>query len=370
MSSIVDQLGERRTGVLKEAERIAQAGVDARRDLSADEQTKFDQLIDDARAMQDRIVQLRAGSDERFALQRSFEAATGKPVPAGGSGGGSSYTLSESNLRQIFEALAEGRTTTVREEQRALVTTSVYGSPGAWGSVAANGALSLRAFAGIPDRPLTGMSALHPSVTLPTGAAGVGEGTAGTEITGVALSTLTVARYHGWSQVSPAVSGFDDVAALAAAQGIHIARSLTSVDVTAIDAQAGTPVVYASATFEASLRSAVLQVAATANVDPSETVIYGQPAALAVATSFQPTSGGDRGSFAERIYGARMFPILSGTANRITVFSPAAFVCFQSPMNGGTFIDPQTGNTTFATWMHSTVSGAAIVGAAKALATV
>jgi len=370
-ASIADQLLERRAEVVAEARRIAETASVHSRDLSAGEQERFDSLMGEADTLAERAEAIKEGENRADVLDASFRAAGIDPTRRDGGRGVpvARYGLSDESLRAHWEALSGGTTAATREEFRALVTTSTMGVASSWGSKPAQGAVSLREFAGISVKSLDGLSAQHPSVTLPAGAAGVNESTAHTEITGVASNTLTASRFGAWSDVSAAVKTFDDLEALSAAHRVHVVRSLTLADVGTIETAAGSATAYSSTTFEQDLREALFTAAEAANVLPSDLVVFGRPAALAVATGYSPTSGEDRGSVVERIHGARVYPTANASADQLTFFVPGAFVAFESPTGAATTIEPSTGATRFGQWLHSTAAGPAVVGAAAAVAT-
>ena len=373
--SIAERLLERRAEVVAEAKALAETASVHNRDLSSGEQAKFDQLAAEADKLAERAKAIRQGENDAADLEASFRSRTGQEpqrgtgMPGGAEATGARYGVSDASLTRHWEAVSRGETASAREEFRALVTTSGMGVAASWGSKPAGGAVSLREFAGITVRPLDGLSAQHPSVTLPAGAAGVNESTAHTEFDAVTSNSLTAARFGAWSDVSAAVKAFDDLGALAAAHAVHISRSLTLADAGTIETAAGSATAYSASTFEQDLREAIFTAAEAASVDPGMLVVFGRPAALAVATGYSPTNGADRGSVVERIHGARVYPTLGATASQLTIFVPSAFIAFETPVGSATTIEPSTGATRFGSWLHSTAAGPAVVGAAAAIAT-
>lgn len=369
----IEELHEQRREILAEAERAGSeylsAGQDAEfRDISS-------QLQDLENGNDERGVVGIRQYDERIAELSPDQSplTPGAQVVRGMSGTGEAperplYGLGEGNLRSVWEAVSRGRVVSVREE-RAAVTSAQFGAPGAWGTVAAAPAVSLRAFSGIPNRNLDGMTAQVPSLTLPAGAAGATETAANTEVTGVADVSLATSRYGAWTQVSAAVRTFDDLRALNSAQSVHIARSLNLTDIARIDSDAGTATTFNASTLDKDLRTAILTVAAAAGVGPADVVVYGQPAALALASSWAPTNAQDRASYLVEVFGAKVYSTLQAAANKLTVFVPTAYVCFQTGIDAATTIDPTDGSMRFGQWLHSTPVAPAIVGAAKSVAT-
>ena len=80
MSSIADQLMERRAALLKQAEAVAVAGVTEGRDLSVEEQTKFDAMIAEANKLSERALAIKEGEDRANELANSFRSVTGREV--------------------------------------------------------------------------------------------------------------------------------------------------------------------------------------------------------------------------------------------------------------------------------------------------
>ncbi|WP_405071573.1 hypothetical protein OG558_19745 [Kribbella sp. NBC_01510] len=361
------ELRELRTEHCQEAKRIAETGVKHDRDLTQGEQDRFNAHMEAVEGI-DHLRALRNADGRTHELENSL-----RQYGVQGFGGGTTgrYSVSAEDLRAHYEAISQGGTRATRSEYRAMVTAAAgMGSETNWSSKSADAATSLREFAGITSRPLDGLSAVHPSVTLPAGSGtGAAESAQHTEFTAIVPSTLSAARYGAWTNASAAVSSFDDLSAVEAAHRIHIARSLSLADLGTIDTVAGAATVYAAATFEATMRATILTVAATANVSPDQVVCYGTPASLSVATSYAPTNGQDRGSVVERLFGARIFPMLGAVAAKLTFFAPSAFIVFETGISAATTIDPRDGSSTFGSWVHSTAAGPAVAGAAKAILT-
>lgn len=71
-ASIADQLMERRASLITEAQEIAQTGVAENRDLTVEEQTKFDQKIAEAGKLSQRAQAIKEGEDRAADLEASF----------------------------------------------------------------------------------------------------------------------------------------------------------------------------------------------------------------------------------------------------------------------------------------------------------
>lgn len=76
-ASIADQLAEHRKAVLTEAEQIAQRGVTFGRDLTATEQKKFDELVAEAKQIDERRIEIERGENRSHELEDSFRSVTG-----------------------------------------------------------------------------------------------------------------------------------------------------------------------------------------------------------------------------------------------------------------------------------------------------
>jgi hypothetical protein len=145
---------------------------------------------------------------------------------------------------------------------------------------------------------------------------------------------------------------------------VGIARDLNLVDLTAIQTAAGTVTAFDAANLDKNVRAAVLKVAAAAMVPPSEVVLFGTSAAMAVVTGYAPASGDDRGSVTTRVFGARIYVTEQATAGNVYAFAPSAFLVFASRLVSASVIDPTTGGHKFGQWVHSTAPGVFIVGSA------
>jgi hypothetical protein len=275
--------------------------------------------------------------------------------------------VSEAHLRSHADAIRNGSVYGAVEEieTRAKVTVATdYGSPGSWGGPEISSPVTLRSFARIPNTLLAGASAQMPSVTLPTGAAGVAESTAHAEYDTIDVVNLTTLRYGRWTEVTSFVDEFDQLTAINQAHGVAIARDLNLLDVTAIQTAAGTVTAFDAANLDRNVRPAILKVAAAALVDVQDVVLFGTSAALGVVTGYAPASGDDRGSVSLRVYGARVYVTESAVAGNVYCFAPSAFQVFSSRLRSAAVIDPTTGGNKFGQWLHSTGPGVGIVGGA------
>jgi hypothetical protein len=283
--------------------------------------------------------------------------------------GHSPLLVSETNLRSHAAAIragsAFGAVEELEVEERATVTVaSDMGSPGAWEAGQIRQPVTLRAFAGIPNAPLTGATAQMPSVTFPTAAAGVAEGTQHGEYDLVDVANLTTLRYGRWTTVTSFVSAFDQLEVINRSQAVGIARDLNLLDVTAIQTAAGTVTAFSASLLDQNVRTAIMKVAAAALCDPQDVVLFGTSIALGVVNGYAPANGDDRGSVSTRIYGARVYVTESALAGNVYAFAPSGFQTFSDRLQSASTTDPKNGGPTYGQWLHSTGPGLAIVGAA------
>jgi hypothetical protein len=299
-------------------------------------------------------------------LHQALEEASGRRPRHYGH---SPLLVSEVHLRQHADAIRTGSVFGAEEdyevETRATVTVATdMGSPGAWDAGQIRQPVTLRQFARIPNAPLTGATAQMPSVTLPTGAAGVAETVNHPEYDTIDVANLTTLRYGRWTAVTSFVDAFDELQVINRAQAVGIARDLNLLDVTAIQTAAGTVTAFSASLLDQNLRTAIMKVAAAALVDPQDVVVFGTSAALGVVNGYAPASGDDRGSVTTRIYGARVYVTESAAAGNVYAFAPSGFQVFSDRLRSSSTIDPKNGGNTFGQWLHSTGPGVAIVGAA------
>lgn len=85
--SIADQLMERRASLINQAQEIAQKGVTEDRDLTVEEQTKFDQMLAEADKLSSRAEAIADGEQRANDLEESFRSATGHEPHKRGDGG-------------------------------------------------------------------------------------------------------------------------------------------------------------------------------------------------------------------------------------------------------------------------------------------
>lgn len=372
--SLADELMERRSTLIHQAQAIAQRGVDANRDLTEGEQREFDGLISDADKLHKRAKEIHEGEQKPHEFAESFRSVTGNYPGQHRAGGLPSLLVSSDNIAKHSEALREGRVFGAVEESRALVqvngaATNSLGGPQAWGQVGAREPMHLIRFAGIPVQTLTGVAAVMPTFTLPTSTAGVNESTAHGEYDSVVDLPLSALRYGRWTSVSAAASAFDSLSGISNAHAIGIAKDLDAKAVGDIQTAAGTAVAF-DADIAGNVRETLLTVSAAVLAPVEELVIFGTPSDVALLQDVAPANGSDAGSVTTRFAGARLYATAAATAGQVTVFNPMSFLVFVSQLQSASTIDPKDGSNSFGSWLHSTGVGQGLTGSAKAVDTV
>jgi hypothetical protein len=352
----------------KQLDEIVGAATAAGRDLTDNEVAA---ALDHRRAIEKaehKQVELRQAATEHRSRQiyDEIDRIKGRVETRGHS----PLLVSDGHLRQHADAIRAGSVFGAEEqleiETRATVTVATdMGSAGAWDAGQIRQPVTLRQFARIPNAPLTGATAQMPSVTLPAGAAGVAETVNHTEYDAVDVANLTTLRYGRWTAVTSFVDAFDELQVINRAQAVGIARDLNLVDATAIIAAASSVTAFSATALDQNVRAAILKVAAAALVEPTDVVLIGSSAALAVVNGFSPASGDDRGSVTVRVYGARTYVHEPTTAGNVYAFAPSGFQVFSDRLRSASTIDPKNGGVTFGQWLHSTGPGVAIVGACQ-----
>ncbi|MGK2852645.1 MAG: hypothetical protein ACSLE3_00840, partial [Microbacteriaceae bacterium] len=226
------------------------------------------------------------------------------------------------------------------------------GSAGAWHPGNPGEPRHLISFAGIPVSKLTGRTAQVPRYGPPLAAAGVDETVEHPEYDDVSPLNLTALRYGRWSEVSALADQVDDLTALSKMHGWAIARDLDRLAVTAVEGAAA--LLGVAVDLDEAMRQAILTVAAATYTAETQLVIIGAPAALAELTGTTPANGADLGSYAASFGGAKLYPSTAASDSGLTVFAPAAFRVFQSPLQSASLIDPADGSHKFGQWLHST----------------
>lgn len=248
MTTIADSLMERRAAVIKDAQELAQRGVTENRDLSADEQTKFDGMMAEAAKLAERANAIAEGEQRSKDLEESFRKVTGKEPKDGEQRQDSAFGtwMRSARVGDGFElapvAGAERRALARYrggEEQRAVSPTGGTGADGVYGqlweyAVAASQLLQ----AGVQIvNTADGNTIPFPRATVHSTAAAA---TANTTLTtsDPTFDTVpnTVAK-KGWLTLVPSElisdATFDVEGYLARRAGIELARQIASVATTA-----------------------------------------------------------------------------------------------------------------------------------------
>lgn len=80
MTSVADSLMERRAALVKEAQDLAAKGVEEGRDLSGEEQNKFDAMMAEVDKLQERAQAILDGETRAKELEESFRKVTGREI--------------------------------------------------------------------------------------------------------------------------------------------------------------------------------------------------------------------------------------------------------------------------------------------------
>lgn len=129
MTTIADSLMERRAAVIKEAQNIAQSGVTEGRNLTVEEQTKFDGMIAEAEQLAARAKAISDGEARGRDLEESFRKTTGREI--GDENRNTDGTLGkwarESRAGDSYEVPMDSRAIREHREHRAMSGTGGIG---------------------------------------------------------------------------------------------------------------------------------------------------------------------------------------------------------------------------------------------------
>ncbi|BBZ03605.1 hypothetical protein MCHIJ_30420 [Mycolicibacterium chitae] len=354
------------------------------RDLSTRESDLTRQDMDELRAIRDAYEVRDAERTERERVEtesRTRAAQIGSAIDEHRAGSRQAFTngaapsllVSADNLHRHAAAMAAGQTYGAVETRATVQVNpaagSSTGSPAAWAQTGPRDPRHLIGYAGIPVQQLTGDKAVLAQYTLPSGASGVDEVTPHGEYDDVVDVPLTAVRYGRWSKVSAAVDQFVTLEGLSNAHAVGIARDLDLSAVSAIESAAASALAFET-DVAGHMRYAANTVAANVYAQVEDLVIVGTPADIAVLQAVHPANGPDAGSVTARFAGARLYPSQAATAGLLTVFAPAAFAVFMSPLQSASQIDPTDGSNRFGSWLHATPVGQGLVGGAVSIATV
>lgn len=144
--SIADELMQRRAALINDAQAIAQAGVTEDRDLSGEEQQKFDRMIAEASRLHDRAKAIHEGEQKAHDLEASFRNITGREPerrgPEAGAEGGLGQWARNARVGDGYDLApvlgAERRAmrrVTGGAEERAMSATGGTGPDGVYGQL-------------------------------------------------------------------------------------------------------------------------------------------------------------------------------------------------------------------------------------------
>ena len=241
-------------------------------------------------------------------------------------------------------------------EQRAAIKTSDMGSAVEYGPNGLAAPRTLWRASGIPTTAPTGYTGVVPQFTLPAGASLVSEGNAHAEFDAVSPDSVTIGRAGAWSDLTAEGMLSTSLTEISTAHARIIARDLDKATVAKIE-QA--PSAY-------DIDEALVVVASEAAVDVSALWIVGQPTAIAALVGnavLTPANGTDLGSYAVRYGGASLYATPAASAGDLTVFDPASFRAFATPLASAVVVDPTTGTQRFGQWQFFGL-GQSLVGSA------
>jgi len=259
------------------------------------------------------------------------------------------------NLARLEEARSSFASLSLIE-QRAAIKTTDMGSAVEYGPNGLAAPRTLWRVSGIPTTVPTGYTGVVPQFTLPAGASLATEGNAHAEFDAVAPDSVTIGRAGAWSDLTAEGMLSTSLTEISTAHARIIARDLDKAAVAKIEQ---TPSAY-------DIDEALVVVASEAAVDVSQLWIVGQPTAIAALVGnavLTPANGTDLGSYAVRYGGASLYATPAATTGDLTVFDPASFRAFASPLASAVIVDPTTGSQRFGQWQFFGL-GQSLVGSA------
>lgn len=143
--SVAKELMERRASLIEQMQEIAQRGVTEDRDLSGEEQQKFDRMYAEAEKLAERAKAIADGESRAKEIEESFRGVTGREPgrqggePAGGSGLGEWARNAQIgdgfNLAPVRGAERRALARVVGGEQRAMSATGGVDQDGVYGQL-------------------------------------------------------------------------------------------------------------------------------------------------------------------------------------------------------------------------------------------
>jgi HK97 family phage major capsid protein len=254
MSSIADTLMERRAALINQAQEMAQKGVTEDRDLTVEEQSRFDGWIAEAGQLQQRAKAIKDGEDRGRELEESFRGVTGKEMQKRDDRtvGEFGKWAREARLGDSFEVKAipgaERRAIQTRgAETRAMSATGGVAADGVYGQLwqyAVAGSQLLQAGVDILNTtdgntlplPVATVHATTGTANATTPAAISANGAVTLNDATLATVNLTVSKY-GYLTLVPSElvqdTNFDLEAYISQAAGRELARTLSFIGTTA-----------------------------------------------------------------------------------------------------------------------------------------
>jgi hypothetical protein len=190
----------------------------------------------------------------------------------------------------------------------------------------------------MPEQGVAGIRGLSgPRFGQPTSAAPTPEGSTKPEADGVAQLDVPAVALARWTDTSRAALLSDPtlLERIVEWHGRHLARDEDRQLVTALTAAAGAPV-DGSEDPAAAVRNALAAVADAASADADLVAVH--PNDYATVTGFEPTSGGDVGSWAQRIGPAIVYPTSEVTAGSVLVAAVVAGTVLVQPSPADTML--------------------------------
>jgi len=225
-------------------------------------------------------------------------------------------------LQVVQRALVERDSVRVRvatEEERAALTTATHGAPRAWGANVASGPRLLHMVAGVPQQQIAAIFAQHPTFTLPTASAGVGEGVTVGEYASSTAGSVTLARFGRFTDLSQESMIGASANGIVGMHTIGVARDLDATLINAVETAAGSAVSF-TADVPAAIRKALAQVADnTAAESAEELVVLVHPDNAALIEAVTPTGGETIGEGFTRFSGAIVYPSSAVNTGFMTV---------------------------------------------------
>lgn len=275
-------------------------------------------------------------------------------VAADGEFGAHPLSVPRDALGKMQRAIIEGRPDRLVIQNAALDTTT-YGGPTEWGSNVLRGPRLLHVQAGAPQQHVAATSGEFPKLTLPSAAAGVGEGVSLTEYASSTAGTVTLKRYGRYTDLTREAQVGASASALTAMHLVSVARDLDDDLISKVETDAGAAVAFA-ADVPGQIRKAMASVIDNTGAVATDLVILVHPDNVSLLQDVTPASGTDVADGFTRFSGAAVYPSSSVTTGFMTVCNMRAGVrYFQAQsVQLETDIAIKTAVTTYAT---STIGG-------------